>query len=273
MLLILFNVGFTIFLPSYRQNCEAHRMIMQKTDKERIGERLIIPRKNEDPVSVNIYVPQGNEEEIPIVFHIHGGGFVAGDADALDTLSHRLCNQWHAMIVSVNYTTADVKPISYGVKEIADVVKYFDAHAETYHVDPKKMDMIGYSAGAYYAAETTKMLIQENEHLNGLILCYPWTTGLPKQNFERGWLKTMFVLAGRDPISQRAKSYMNVMKNEVDVDVQTYPDAQHSFIESNNPEGKKDSSKEASYVRNKKQKLFARQAEEAIGQWIKKNGI
>ena len=118
MLLILFNVGFTIFLPSYRQNCEAHRMIMQKTDKERIGERLIIPRKNEDPVSVNIYVPQGNEEEIPIVFHIHGGGFVAGDADALDTLSHRLCNQWHAMIVSVNYTTADVKPSHMGSKKL-----------------------------------------------------------------------------------------------------------------------------------------------------------
>ncbi|MGI6056754.1 MAG: hypothetical protein ACOYBD_07220 [Bilifractor sp.] len=51
-------------------------------------------------------------------------------------------------------------------------------------------------------------------------------------------------------------------------DVQEYTDAQHSFIESNNPEGMNDPSESAKNVINEKQKQLAREAEFEIGKWI-----
>lgn len=270
VLLVLFNVGFGFFLNSYRDNCAEQRDAMKKEDADLIGQRLSIPRKGNNPVAVNIYVPDCDEQErIPVVFNIHGGGFVAGDADALDTQSNRCARQWNAVIVSVNYTTADVKPISYGVKEITNAVQYFYDHAEEYHVNPEDIYMIGYSAGAYYAAEAAKALEKEDCHLNGLILCYPWTTGLSNENFGNHWPETLFILAGRDPISQKAKRYIAGMKDAgLEPDVQEYSDAQHSFIESNNPEGMNDPSGSAKKVINAKQEQLAREAELEIGEWI-----
>ena len=270
VLLVLFNVGFGYFLNSYRDTCAKQRDAMKKEDADLIGQRLSIPRKGNNPAAVNIYVPDSKDQEaVPVVFNIHGGGFVAGDADALDTQSNRIAQQWNAVIVSVNYTTADVKPISYGVKEITDAVQYFYDNAEEYHVNPDKFFMIGYSAGAYYAAEAARALETEDCHLNGLILCYPWTTGLPNKNFGSSWPKTLFILAGQDPISQKAKNYIAEMKDAgLQPDVQEYKDAQHSFIESNNSEGLNGPSESAKNVINEKQERLARDAELEIGKWI-----
>ena len=270
VLLVLFNVGFGYFLDSYRDNCAKQRDAMKKEDADLIGQRLSIPRKGNNPAAVNIYVPDSTDQEsVPVVFNIHGGGFVAGDADALDTQSSRISRQWNAVIVSVNYTTADVKPISYGVREITDAVQYFYDNAEGYHVNPEIIYMIGYSAGAYYAAEAARELEKEDCHLNGLILCYPWTTGLPNKNFGSSWPETLFILSGQDPISQKAKNYIAEMKDAgLQPDVQEYKDAQHSFIESNNPEGLNGPSESAKNVINEKQERLARDAELEIGRWI-----
>lgn len=274
VLLALFNVGFGYVLDAYRDNCAQQRSTMKKANAELIGSRLDIPREHDNPVAVNVYVPDGSDREtLPVIFNIHGGGFVAGDADALDTQSDRISRQWNAVVVSVNYTTADVKPIDYGVREITDAVRYFHDHAEEYHVNPKTMYMIGYSADAYYAAEAARALEQGNCNLSGLILCYPWTTGLPDTGFGNNWPRTLFILAGRDPISQKATSYIAEMKDAgLDPDVREYPDAQHSFIESNNPEGMNGLSNSAKKVINGKQKHLARQAESEIGQWVTRAG-
>ena len=72
-------------------------------------------------VKVNLYVPNSmNDERLPVVFNIHGGGFVGGDADVLDTQSERIANEWNVVVVTINYTKADVKPVSFGSEEIRD---------------------------------------------------------------------------------------------------------------------------------------------------------
>ena len=116
-------------------------------------------------------------EKLPVVFNIHGGGFVGGDADMLDTQSDRIANEWGVIVVTVNYTTADVKPVLYGSEEIKDAVLYFAENAESYHADTDRFTVMGYSAGAYYAAETVRMLKKGGFAVDSLVMCYPWTTG------------------------------------------------------------------------------------------------
>lgn len=142
-LFLILLVIFNIFLKSYREQNEEHRAKLVKNDSELIGERIVIQREGKASVKANLYVPDSmNDERLPVVFNIHGGGFVGGDADVLDTQSERIANEWNVVVVTINYTKADVKPVSYGSEEIRDVVLYFADNAEIYGVDPSKFTLI-----------------------------------------------------------------------------------------------------------------------------------
>ena len=53
----------------------------------------MIQRDGKASVKANLYVPDNiGDELLPVVFNIHGGGFVGGDADVLDTQSERIAN-------------------------------------------------------------------------------------------------------------------------------------------------------------------------------------
>lgn len=210
------------------------------------------------------------DERLPVVFNIHGGGFVGGDADVLDTQSERIANEWNVVVVTINYTKADVKPISYGSEEIRDVVLYFADNAEVYGVDPSKFTLMGYSAGAYYAADSTRLLQLADFDMASLVLCYPWTTGLKADKLEKDFPPTLFVLSGQDPISQKSKSYVKDMESAgLEVEVIEYENAVHSFIESNNPEGMVEGTVDMSDVINTEQESLAREAEAAVSEWIR----
>lgn len=268
-LVLILLVSFNLFLNAYRAENAKQREKFVKEDL--IGERIEIPRDGKASIQANLYLPDESEDErLPVVFNIHGGGFVGGDADALDTQSDRIANEWNVVVESINYTTADVKSISYGSKEIRDTVLYFAKNAETYGVDPTKFTLMGYSAGAYYAADSTRLLQKEGFKMASLVLCYPWTTGLKADQLAKDFPPTLFVLAGRDPISQKAKSYVKAMESAgLDVKVLEYENAVHSFIESNNPEGLQEDMTDMSEVINPEQESLARDAEAAISQWIK----
>lgn len=272
IILLLFAIGmFNVFLASYRKSCADMRAVLVKAEDELIGERIEIERDGSTSVKANVYIPDSiGAEPLPVVFNIHGGGFVGGDADLLDTQSDRIANEWNVIVVTINYTKADVKPILFGAKEIKDVVLYFADHAEEYNADTSKFALMGYSAGAYYAAEGTRLLQKEDIDIAALIMCYPWTTGLNADKLDTNFPPILFVLAGQDPISQRAKAYIDRAEtNGVETKVIEYENAVHSFIESNNPESEADEAA-TELVVNEEQAGLARQAEREIDEWLKK---
>ena len=55
---------------------------------------------------------------------------------------------------------------------------YFADHAEAYGVDPSSFTLMGYSGGAYYAADSTRLLQKADFDMSSLVLCYSWMTGL-----------------------------------------------------------------------------------------------
>lgn len=271
VLFLILLVVFNLFLHSYRAENENQREKLVKTDNELIGERIEIQRDGKVSVKANLYVPDPiGDEPFPVVFNIHGGGFVGGDADVLDTQSDRIANEWNVVVVTINYTKADVKPVSYGTEEIRDVVLYFANHAEAYDVDPSSFTLMGYSAGAYYAADSTRLLQKADFDVASLVLCYPWTTGLDADQLEDEFPPTLFILSGQDPISQKAKTYVKAMESAgLKPEVIEYENAVHSFIESNNPEGMVEGSVDMSDVINSEQEALAREAEAAISEWLR----
>ena len=101
-------------------------------------------------------------------------------------------------------------------------------------------------------------------------MCYPWTTGLGADKLDNDFPPTLFVLSGKDPISQKAKDYVNDMESTgLKVEVIKYKNVVHSFIESNNPEKMATGLADMSDVINPEQESLASEAEAAISEWIR----
>ena len=260
-----------IYMIGYRKDNAATRATLVKNNSELIGTRFEVPRDGKDNVKVNLYIPDHEDnEKLPVIFNIHGGGFVGGDADLLDTQSDRISKEWHSIIVTINYTKADVKPIEYGVEEIKDTILYFRDHANEYHADPTKFSVLGYSAGGYYAASSAIELDKSGFKLASQILCYAWSKFLPEDQVNPTVAPALFVLASEDPISQDSRVYEETLRNSgIKTEIKEYQGAKHSFIESNNPEGYKTGTKEelAEYITPEQEKL-AREAESDINSWL-----
>ena len=249
---------------------------MIKSDEELIGEHLYINRDNKEDIDVDIYIRSGNEK-LPLIINIHGGAFIAGDADTLDTQSDRISKSWNVNVVTVNYKLLnDNYDKQYAIDEIKDTVKYFIANSDKYNIDTDNIFILGYSAGGYYAMASTIQLYKENVNIKGQILCYAFLsdileqyntlTDLQKQSIP----SALFILAGDEPIGKGSLDYKKILsENSVNTDVKIYENVLHGFIEENNPEDEKLHDKNKISKSPEAEKI-AREAEDYIMNWINK---
>lgn len=250
---------------------ERQQALMAKTDDQRIGKRFYLPRDNLEDVTVNLYLIEDGKTH-PLVINLHGGAFIAGDADTLDTQSDRISKAWRVNVATVNYKLAkNGYDIPYGTKEVADTVKYFIAHADERRIDPERIFILGYSAGAYHAMASVLALKKEGIDVAGQIICYGFLKDANDTylSFDKAARKTtapaLFILADNDPISDGSLKYrQSLADNGVSAQVKKYDGAMHGFIEENNPEY--DVLKAVS--KSPEQEAMARDAENCIGQWI-----
>lgn len=245
---------------------------MIKSDEELLGVRFEVPREGKEPVDVNLYIPESTDT-LPVVFNIHGGAFIAGDADTLDTQSDRISKDWNVIVVNINYKLmTDEIPIEYGTEEVIDVIRYFKENAEQCNADPERFCVMGYSAGGYHAAAAVLALKAEDVDVAAQVLCYPYIGNAvelynnlsPEQ--QTTIAPALFVLADNDSFSEESLPYREVLdQNGVSAEIKRYTGSIHGFIEENNPEYEKLNIK---ISKSPEQELMARDAEKFIGNWI-----
>jgi acetyl esterase/lipase len=116
-----------------------------------------------NPVTLrlDLYQPTDDTETLrPVYIWIHGGAFVSGDkADATDAMiADRFAKRGY-VTASINYRLQPMQIFEWGsdplAAAIADTqhdaqaaVRWFRANAATYHIDPNRIAVGGYSAGA-----------------------------------------------------------------------------------------------------------------------------
>lgn len=279
LVIVLLVVGVLLFISyQLRKGAEdraANQAAMVKSDEELLGEHFYIPRQGLDPVDVNIYLPEDGEN-LPVVFNLHGGAFIAGDADTLDSQSLRLSQDWSAVIVTVNYKLAvDGITIEYGTQEVVDTVKYFLEHAEEYRIDPNKAVLLGYSAGGCHAAMAALALEKEGIDLAAQVLCYSFIGEVLdgfnalSQEQQANLPATLFVLADNDPISNGSLEYETALRGVgVDTEIKKYDGSIHGFLEENNPEY--EALPAGATSKFPEQEAMARSGEVYIGEWLAK---
>lgn len=241
----------------------------KKADADLLGTRMVVPREGLDGVHVNLYKPHGiSKDKYPVVFVAHGGAFMDGDADQLDTFCSRVADQWESIIVNINYSTIDVHPIPYPQEEIRDTVLYFAIHATEFKMDAQKFAMLGFSAGAYLLVGASTFLKEKGFTIKGLIMVSPFVDDTLIRLCDVGAhiSPVTIITGGSDLMADRYPVYYEHLQTAgVQLTQQCYKDAIQGFLEYNNPEYENDLTAARSGAVSEEQEDIARACEIWIG--------
>lgn len=112
----------------------------------------------------DIYYPHDLKkgEKVPVIFWLHGGGYLAGDKSLLNEYAHTLIEQQKIALVSINYEFAPELRYPGQLEQLHEAYTYIAAHAADYpYLDMTKLIFGGDSAGAQIAGQY--MLVQTNK--------------------------------------------------------------------------------------------------------------
>jgi len=239
------------------------------------GEHFIVPRSTLKGVEIILYRPQNTDlKSLPVLFNLHGGAWVGGDAALMDSFCTLMADNIPALIVNVNYTKIDVQPFPYPQIELCDTVLYFAENADQYGIDKTKFAIGGYSAGAHNAAGAAIRLKELGFNLSCQMLAYPFLnfakgeiekkdkeltkvldmfrkTFLANIDLEHKWISPLLanddelkgiapaiiITCGKDPLKLHGIAYVDRLSElGIKVIYKDYPEAEHGFLEFSQPE-------------------------------------
>ncbi len=100
-------------------------------------------------LQLDLAAPKG-AGPFPAVLCIHGGGFRAGDRQSYDGMCKKLAEHGY-VAATVTYRLAPKFPFPAAVLDVKSAVRWLRANADKYKIDPKRIGVMGGSAGGHLA--------------------------------------------------------------------------------------------------------------------------
>ena len=97
--------------------------------------------------SLDIYAPASGEG-LPVMIYVHGGGWSIGDKGRVQ-LKPQAFNQQGFVFISANYPLVPDVTVTDQATELARAVAWVHEHAGQFGGDPKRIFLMGHSAGAH----------------------------------------------------------------------------------------------------------------------------
>src|SRR5205807_1499803 len=99
---------------------------------------------------LDVYSPRG-AKDLPVVFRVHGGGWQTGDKKDV-RIKPRSFTDKGFVFVSTNYRLLPAVDMAAIVRDVARAVRWVHDHIAEHGGDPKRLFVMGHSAGAQLAA-------------------------------------------------------------------------------------------------------------------------
>jgi arylformamidase len=99
---------------------------------------------------LDVYAPE-NAKNLPVIFWIHGGGWQAGDKTSVQAKPKAFMDKGF-VFVSTNYRLLPNVDMETIVRDVARSIHWVHDHIAEYGGDPKRLLIMGHSAGAQLAA-------------------------------------------------------------------------------------------------------------------------
>lgn len=162
--------------PIARQFYDAGRPLLTP-DPEDVAEvrDFSIPGPN-GPIPLRLYRPASTLRRLPVLVYLHGGGWVLGNLQSVDSLCRALANASGFLLVSVDYRLAPEHPFPQGLNDAYAAVCWVAEHAATLGGNPAHIVVGGDSAGGNFAAVTALRARDERgPRIAQQVLIYPAT--------------------------------------------------------------------------------------------------
>ncbi|MDB6135190.1 MAG: Alpha/beta hydrolase [Verrucomicrobiales bacterium] len=135
-------------------------------------DNISIELKGRD-VKGRVYVPEG-EGPFPVIFYIHGGGWVIADLDTYDATPRALANSVGAVVVSTHYRQAPEHKFPAAHNDVFGAYQWTLKNAHKWNANPKRIAVAGESAGGNMAASICRLAADEGIQLPlHQVLIYP----------------------------------------------------------------------------------------------------
>jgi acetyl esterase len=146
-------------------------------------------------VRIRIVRPAGLDGPLPVVFYLHGGGWVVGNALTYDRLVRELATRAGAAAVFVEYALAPEARYPVALRQCLAALEWVAAHGGEHGLDGSRIAVAGDSSGGNLAAALALLVSQRSgPPLAGQLLYYPVTDATfgteSYQQFATGhWLR------------------------------------------------------------------------------------
>lgn len=127
-------------------------------------------------VPVRLYYPAGADGLLPAYIYSHGGGFVVGDLDMVETICRTICKDANIVVVSIDYRLAPEHPFPAGLNDVIAVTRWISQNSAKLGIDTSRLAIGGDSAGGNLAAAAAQHLVAKGDvALRFQVLVYPVT--------------------------------------------------------------------------------------------------
>ncbi len=99
---------------------------------------------------LGIAMPENAVGSLPVVVCIHGGGWSKGDKDQMAWMAIRYA-QLGYIGVTVAYRLNHEAPLPACILDVKTAIRYLKSISKDVHIDPDRIAVLGYSAGAHLA--------------------------------------------------------------------------------------------------------------------------
>jgi len=112
-----------------------------------------IPVEGLPDATLTIYAPkQPSDRPLPIIFYIHGGGWVVGTAKSVEPYAKLLASNGY-LVANLEYSLAPEHPYPTPIEQSIAAINYLQLHDKDFNADATKFFIAGNSAGAQIAAQ------------------------------------------------------------------------------------------------------------------------
>lgn len=129
---------------------------------------------------IRIFFPKSYDRQsakpLPLLFSIHGGGFVFGEPSDNDVFNSIFCQKHSALVVALNYAKAPANPFPGPRLDLEALIDAVLSDPElTPHIDNDRVGITGFSAGGALALAVSQIPAVRDRITAGLVPIYPAT--------------------------------------------------------------------------------------------------
>lgn len=127
-------------------------------------------------IPVRFIRPAGNKDKLPVIYYIHGAGWVFGSAKTHDKLVRELAVRTNSVVVFPEYTRSPEAKYPTAIEQNYDVLQQLKDVSEEKNININKLTVAGDSVGGNMATVMTIVTKQRDGlPINQQLLYYPVT--------------------------------------------------------------------------------------------------